>query len=394
MSTHSPTLSVSSISDITWPTLPLQDPPPISPHSSTTSASSISSISSISAATDPTDPHTDPLLLAPIDNSATSASHIFNTSAPNLDNEEPHNTRRGYDPPSAKPHDEYFKFMTVKVESTLFNLPEYVVKNHPTAFENILALRALDGTITLPDTSVVDFERFYIVLIPQDRRDHPSTLEEWTSVLQVAHNWGFLSIRNHAIARLKSLTTSVDKVVLGKKYEVPEWKAIGYSELCYRESPIDRREGARLGLDDVIDISNIRHHILIGLDSSYLSLTSGPLRQALGRNDVADHLAGYPTMSAFEAPLTARLTGTSTGEKNPLNHNQHPTQTGTQQHSSSQDNFEKPSFPTALHRMLLSTWAAILVLAICMYYSRGAPDAHDERLGCNFDDIDGQYRCK
>ncbi|TFK67236.1 hypothetical protein BDN72DRAFT_749884, partial [Pluteus cervinus] len=80
----------------------------------------------------------------------------------------------------------------------------------------------------------------------------------WMSILEVAHTLECPSVRKLAINQITSLASAVDKVVLGHKYDVAEWVTEGYIELCQRKASLSSEEGHRLGVDDVVHISNIR----------------------------------------------------------------------------------------------------------------------------------------
>ena len=59
-----------------------------------------------------------------------------------------------------------------------------------------------------------------------------STTEEWTSVLALATQWEFADYRRLAIARLAQLASPVDRILLGRRYDIPEWLSTAYLELC------------------------------------------------------------------------------------------------------------------------------------------------------------------
>ncbi|TFK71236.1 hypothetical protein BDN72DRAFT_877297 [Pluteus cervinus] len=200
-----------------------------------------------------------------------------------------------------KPHGEFFfqnDFVVLRVESTLFNLPTFMLSQHSTKFERLLLSRASSEvnveTIQLKDTKALDFERLLTVLFPSVLgQSRLSTVEEWTSVLSVAHNWEFSAIKKLAIDRLEPIASAVDRVVLGQEYDLPDWTSAGYMELCRRENPISKAEGHRIGFDASIDISSIRHHLRsrgeITNDSTIQSLCSGS-RHLLDGNCVAPYL--------------------------------------------------------------------------------------------------------
>ncbi|TFY61150.1 hypothetical protein EVJ58_g4699 [Rhodofomes roseus] len=88
-----------------------------------------------------------------------------------------------------------------------------------------------------------------------------STTEEWTSVLALATKWEFADYRQLAISRLAQLASPIDRILLGRSYDIPEWIAAAYLELCKRDDALTYEEGARLGMHDAILLSDIRQCI-------------------------------------------------------------------------------------------------------------------------------------
>lgn len=122
-----------------------------------------------------------------------------------------------------------------------------------------------------------DFERFLEVLYPESVASFVSTCstmlkscrdfciseltgtEAWISVLKVATQWDFSSVRSLAVAKLSNLlVTSADRVGVGKQFDVQGWLGPAYMDLCIREQPLSLQEGQKLGIDDVIEIYRLR----------------------------------------------------------------------------------------------------------------------------------------
>ncbi|KZT08722.1 uncharacterized protein LAESUDRAFT_757437 [Laetiporus sulphureus 93-53] len=120
-----------------------------------------------------------------------------------------------------------------------------------------------DGNpILLEDVSNVDFERLLSLFYsecPGDGDLH--TVEEWASVLNLATKWEFVVLRDLAIARLSQLASPVERILLARSYDVSQWIAPAYFELCKRDEPLTLGEGERLGMKDVILLSEIRQSI-------------------------------------------------------------------------------------------------------------------------------------
>lgn len=87
------------------------------------------------------------------------------------------------------------------------------------------------------------------------------TVEEWTSVLNLASLWEFNTIRDLSIERLRGIASPVDKIILGHRYDLPTWLEPAYTTLCERRDPLTLEEGHRLGTYDIISIGQVRHAI-------------------------------------------------------------------------------------------------------------------------------------
>ena len=80
-------------------------------------------------------------------------------------------------------------------------------------------------------------------------------------MLALATQWEFADYRRLAIARLAQLASPVDRILLGRRYDIPEWLSTAYLELCTRDDPLSYEEGERLGMRDVILLSDIRQSV-------------------------------------------------------------------------------------------------------------------------------------
>jgi hypothetical protein len=85
--------------------------------------------------------------------------------------------------------------------------------------------------------------------------------EEWASILELASKWEFQSLCKRAISELESLATPIEKVILGRKYDIPELCLPAYADLCQSTVPLTEEDGERLGLRDVIKIYCIRQEL-------------------------------------------------------------------------------------------------------------------------------------
>ena len=86
-------------------------------------------------------------------------------------------------------------------------------------------------------------------------------MTSWISVLDIATEWGFKTIRELAIQSLAPIISPVDQVAFGEKYAVEAWLLPGFRALCSREESLTLEEGRRLGLENVIAIDCARQEI-------------------------------------------------------------------------------------------------------------------------------------
>jgi hypothetical protein len=74
----------------------------------------------------------------------------------------------------------------------------------------------------------------------------------------LATQWNFKSIKTLAVNHLSAMTSPVDKIVLGRRYDISEWLGMAYTILCSRDEALTIKEGKLLGLEDVIKIAALR----------------------------------------------------------------------------------------------------------------------------------------
>lgn len=94
--------------------------------------------------------------------------------------------------------------------------------------------------------------------------DLPMSVEQWTSVLVLASQWHFSSLRDYAIYRLEKITTPAQRISLAKTQHIPKWLVPAYIELCSQKAPLDRSDARLLGLDDVLAIWEVQHELARG----------------------------------------------------------------------------------------------------------------------------------
>ncbi|KAI0334088.1 hypothetical protein GY45DRAFT_1318960 [Cubamyces sp. BRFM 1775] len=122
--------------------------------------------------------------------------------------------------------------------------------------------RSDERPIPLPDVKAVDFARFLSLFYPSNVIDGDlSTFDEWTSVLRISHRYEFDEHYNLAVQRLEHLATAIDRILLAREYDIPNWRESAYYDICVREDSLTYDEGMRLGMADVVLIADLRQRI-------------------------------------------------------------------------------------------------------------------------------------
>jgi hypothetical protein len=78
-----------------------------------------------------------------------------------------------------------------------------------------------------------------------------TTLDQWTDILHLATKWNFSVVRTAAIHAILPLSSSVDRVVLGRAYDVECWLMDALTEIIVREEDLTEEEDARLSRGDL-----------------------------------------------------------------------------------------------------------------------------------------------
>ncbi|THV06653.1 hypothetical protein K435DRAFT_644623 [Dendrothele bispora CBS 962.96] len=158
------------------------------------------------------------------------------------------------------------------VEYTVYRIHRYFFQRDSSIFEAMFSLpvpagerpegESEDNPIYLHGIATQDFDRMLSILYPLNFLEYEmKSVEEWTSVLDLASRWEFSSLHELAVNNLYPITTTADKIYLGHVYEVTEWLVPAYTELCTRPDPLTLEEGRKLGVDIVTAIGQVRHQI-------------------------------------------------------------------------------------------------------------------------------------
>ncbi|KAJ7099477.1 hypothetical protein B0H15DRAFT_771079, partial [Mycena belliarum] len=156
------------------------------------------------------------------------------------------------------------------VENKLFRLHRYFFERESKFFKVQLAVPATpggqrigtadDNAIMLDNVKSADFAKLLWVFYNPKYSLYDATVEDWATILGLAHRWEFAEVKNLAVRELEKLELpDIDRIVLYKKFAVDETYLIPrYTALCERPELLTVEEGLRLGMEIVIPLSRAR----------------------------------------------------------------------------------------------------------------------------------------
>ncbi|KAJ6456078.1 hypothetical protein C8R45DRAFT_1034843 [Mycena sanguinolenta] len=187
----------------------------------------------------------------------------------------------------------YLESITFKIEDRVFKVPRYHFEHSSEIFATTFTLPVADNADTegqsdenpviLEGISSVDFRALLTVLYPLDI---PQILsmpkDEWISVLKLSTQWYFLDARDLAIKQLDERPDigSVERILLGRQYDVATWLRMGYNDLAKREEGISLEDAAKIGWETTVRLYQTR-------EAAIKSYPGGPYARNAFRNIIA-----------------------------------------------------------------------------------------------------------
>lgn len=117
-----------------------------------------------------------------------------------------------------------------------------------------------NNPFVLEDTFKIDFERLLWVFYNEKYSIYEANVEEWSSILKLAHQWDFNEVKVFALRELERLEMpALDKIILYHTHDIDRnlLKA-AYTALTVREEPISIEEGYQLGLETALRLAHAR----------------------------------------------------------------------------------------------------------------------------------------
>jgi hypothetical protein len=147
---------------------------------------------------------------------------------------------------------------------------------------------------------------------------------EWESALKLSMIWGMSDVRNVAIENLADDIDSMDRILLGQAYGVPDWLLSGCKTLAERDEPISGQEGRRLGPDIAVKLCQIRE---AGIKASIQPAPSqarckNHFKAATEKYDYEDRIRSLFSEELADAEATSRtMVGTARLESQHIDQN-------------------------------------------------------------------------
>jgi len=163
----------------------------------------------------------------------------------------------------------YTSLITFQVDGCLFRVPRKPFETESVVFQDMFSLpsdgQEQDGTsdarpLYLDGVKKEDFRLFLSVLFTPMYGDKLEVAEDqWTTVLKLAHMWGFSRARKVAIEHLEKCELSpVRRIELANKYDVTEFYLEAVASLVRRADPLTTKEARRIGLDFALRVGQVR----------------------------------------------------------------------------------------------------------------------------------------
>ncbi|KAF9523837.1 hypothetical protein CPB83DRAFT_774781 [Crepidotus variabilis] len=166
-----------------------------------------------------------------------------------------------------------------EVENTLFKVHKFFFLRHSEFFRTLLGSRPAVAPpniahFKLNDVKKQDFERLLYVFYPTSLTSPDlTTVNDWTSVLTLAHKWQIQELKLLAIQKLGPLASPIDKIALARNFNLAsfqvntvnvkqDWLLPAFTELCSKNSPLSLTQAEKLDMPTVVKIWEVQHEVM------------------------------------------------------------------------------------------------------------------------------------
>ncbi|KAH9975548.1 hypothetical protein BGW80DRAFT_1169407, partial [Lactifluus volemus] len=170
-------------------------------------------------------------------------------------------------------HGEYYipgGDIVFRVENYLFRVHRYFFTRDSPFFQEKLPHPPPPGEFNkgtsdnnpfvLENTFGVDFERFLWVFYNPKYSIYEASVDDWTSILKLSHQWDFIEVKKLALRELEQLEIpALQKIITYHTYDVDRNLLLeAYGTLTVRDQPITIEEGRQLGLETALQLARAR----------------------------------------------------------------------------------------------------------------------------------------
>ncbi|KAL5633930.1 hypothetical protein ACGC1H_005951 [Rhizoctonia solani] len=164
--------------------------------------------------------------------------------------------------------------IVIQVENTLFKVHKRLLMKSET-FSDMFKIAditndksgegsSLDHPINLETVSASDFEALLTALYsgyhPALPGQSAPKLETplLLAAFRLAHMWRFSDIQTYLLPLVEKALGDLDRIMFAREFDIQEWLAPAYKNLCQRPEPITIEEARKLGMDSLLLIAHIR----------------------------------------------------------------------------------------------------------------------------------------
>ncbi|TFK21222.1 hypothetical protein FA15DRAFT_758867 [Coprinopsis marcescibilis] len=177
-----------------------------------------------------------------------------------------------------KHHSEYYLQggdLYIMIDTTMFKIHSHFFSREARNFDaNVADANSSHATkqgttentaIIVENATIREFEKFLWVFYNPIYDSYQTDLADWFSILRLAHEWEFPSVKKFALRQLKERESDiplVKRIVLYRDYNAPlECLVPLYAELCARPEAPDDDEVGCLGLAESLKIFKAREQV-------------------------------------------------------------------------------------------------------------------------------------
>ncbi|KAF7289309.1 BTB domain-containing protein [Mycena indigotica] len=212
-------------------------------------------------------------------------------------------------------------------ENKIFRVHRYFFQRESSYFKAQLAQPATPGASKLgtsDDSAILlegvrseAFSKLLWVFYNPKYSLYDATVEDWSTILELADKWGFVEVKNLCVRQLEKLEMlDVDRIVLYHDFHVDERFLVPrYVALCERPELLTVEEGLRLGMHTVIALTRARECARNSASSGMRSPSPASMSEKELTDIILDHFNirddDESTKPTEEPPKTTTTTTTA-----------------------------------------------------------------------------------